>query len=60
MSVTAPLFSVITPVYNPPPRFLRAAIGSVRAQTFRAWELILVDDHSPDPEILPILEEAAQ
>jgi glycosyltransferase involved in cell wall biosynthesis len=59
MSV-APLFSVITPVYNPPPRFLRAAIRSVQAQTFHDWELILVDDLSPDPEILPILEEAAQ
>ncbi len=60
MSVAAPLFSVITPVYNPPPRFLRAAIRSVQAQTFGAWELILVDDHSSDPEIPPILEQAAQ
>ncbi len=59
MSV-APLFSVITPVYNPPPRFLRAAIRSVQAQTFQDWELILVDDRSPDPDILPILEEAAR
>jgi glycosyltransferase involved in cell wall biosynthesis len=56
----APLFSVVTPVYNPPPRFLRAAIRSVQAQTFSDWELILVDDRSPDPDILPILEEAAE
>ena len=60
MSAAVPLFSVVTPVYNPPPRFLRAAIRSVQGQTFRDWELILVDDHSADPEILPILEEAAQ
>lgn len=53
-----PLFSIITPVYNPPPRFLRAAIRSVRAQTFDAWELILVDDQSSDPEVVPIIEEA--
>ena len=59
MSV-APLFSVITPVYNPPPRFLRAAIRSVQAQTFDDWELILVDDRSPDSEIVPILEKAAR
>ena len=60
MSVAVPLFSVITPVYNPPPRFLRAAIRSVQTQTFDAWELILVDDRSSDPEILLILEEAAR
>jgi len=60
MNVAVPLFSVITPVYNPPPRFLRAAIRSVQAQTFGDWELILVDDRSPDPGIIPILEEAAR
>lgn len=58
--MAAPLFSIITPVYNPPPRFLRAAIRSVQAQAFGAWELILVDDHSSDPEILPILEASAR
>ncbi len=55
-----PQFSVVTPVYNPPPRFLRAAIRSVQAQTFGAWELILVDDHSSDPEVLPILDASAR
>lgn len=54
-----PQFSIITPVYNPPPRFLRAAVRSVQAQTFSDWELILVDDHSSDPQVIPILEEAA-
>jgi glycosyltransferase involved in cell wall biosynthesis len=58
--VAAPLFSVITPVYNPPQRFLCAAIRSVKAQTFDDWELILVDDGSTDPEVLPILEDAVQ
>lgn len=58
--MAGPLFSIITPVYNPPPRALRAAIRSVQGQTFDAWELILVDDHSSDPEILPILEAAAE
>lgn len=58
--MAGPQFSIITPVYNPPARSLRAAIRSVQAQTFGAWELILVDDHSSDPEILPILEAAAR
>lgn len=55
-----PQFSIITPVYNPPARFLRAAIRSVQTQTFGAWELILVDDHSSDPEILATLEASEQ
>jgi GT2 family glycosyltransferase len=59
-SVAEPLFSIITPVYDPPPRFLRAAIRSAQGQTFGAWELILVDDHSSNPEILQILEASAQ
>jgi GT2 family glycosyltransferase len=60
MTVAEPQFSIITPVYNPPPRALRAAIRSVQNQTLSAWELILVDDRSSDPEILPILHAAAR
>lgn len=58
--MAVPRFSIITPVYNPPPRSLRAAIRSVQAQSLGDWELILVDDHSSDPQILPILEAAAR
>ena len=54
----APRFSVVTPVYNTPEHVLRAALRSVRRQTFPDWELILVDDCSPSPHVLPILEEA--
>ena len=32
---TAPLFSVLVPVYHTPERYLRDMIGSVLAQTFR-------------------------
>ncbi len=42
-----PVISVIMPVYNPGSR-LQAAIDSIRGQTFRGWELLLIDDGSTD------------
>ena len=41
-----PFFSVLMPVYNTE-NFLRRAIDSVLMQSFRDFELILVDDCSP-------------
>jgi len=54
----APFFSVLTPVYDPPLGDLSAAIESVRAQTFRGWELILVDDGSPSDAVRALLARA--
>lgn len=42
-----PEVTLIMPVYNVE-RYLREAVDSVIAQTFKNWELILVDDGSPD------------
>lgn len=42
----APRFSVIMPVYNTDPQWLRAAIESVRAQVYPHWELCIADDAS--------------
>ena len=42
-----PFFSVLMPVYNTE-KFLRRAIDSVLMQSFRDFELILVDDCSTD------------
>ena len=47
MSGQQPLVSVIIPVYNGA-RFLRAALESVFAQTYRPIEVIVVDDGSSD------------
>ena len=42
-----PRVSVVIPAYKP--TWLDEALDSVRAQTFDAWELIVVDDGSPEP-----------
>lgn len=41
------MFSVIMPCYNSG-TFIRQAIESVRQQTYRDWELVVVDDGSTD------------
>lgn len=46
----SPFFSVIMPVYGTE-EFIADAIESVLAQDFTNWELILVDDASPDGAI---------
>ena len=42
-----PFFTLITPVYNIE-RLLSITIESALSQTFKDWEMILVDDGSPD------------
>ena len=44
------LVSVIMPSYRSE-RFIRSAIDSVMAQTYQNWELIIVDDCSPDGSV---------
>jgi glycosyltransferase involved in cell wall biosynthesis len=42
------LLSIIVPIYCKPPQFLQECIDSILTQTFGDFELILIDDASPD------------
>lgn len=55
-----PLFSIVTPVYEPPVDVLQEMIDSVLAQTFDDWELVLVDDVSPSEAVRDVLRRAAE
>lgn len=56
MTTQPPLVSVVLPCYNAH-RFLGQALDSVRAQTFRDFEVIVIDDGSTDPETRQFLEK---
>lgn len=56
----SPRFSVVTPVYNPPLDVLRETVDSVLAQTFGDFELILVDDKSPEQAVRDLLHSYAK
>jgi GT2 family glycosyltransferase len=53
------MFSVLTPVHDPPPWMLEQAIASVFAQSLSDWELCLVDDGSSSPEVIAALQRRA-
>jgi glycosyltransferase involved in cell wall biosynthesis len=56
-----PLISVVIPAYNAA-KFLAEAVASVRAQTYRPLELIIVDDGSRDatPDIIQQVERESE
>jgi GT2 family glycosyltransferase len=45
-------FSVLVPLYNTPPQFLREMIDSVLAQTYCNWELCLVDASDAQDDVV--------
>jgi len=52
-----PLISVIVPVYNTDPQWLRACVESVQRQAYPNWELCLCDDASTTPATVQTLRE---
>ena len=59
MTATLPLVSVIVPIYRAA-RFIEQTIESVRAQTYPAWELVLVDDGGGDGSAAIAAKHAAR
>ena len=45
--MNTPKISILVPVYNVE-KYLQRCVDSVLAQDFTNWEMILVDDGSPD------------
>jgi len=54
-----PLISIIMPVFNVAPRWLDAAIESVKGQIYPEWELCLVDDGSTRSDTFQYLESVS-
>jgi hypothetical protein len=54
-----PRISIITPVFDTPVLRLEEAVQSVLAQTYRNWELVLLDDGSIDADLLRIMPHLA-
>lgn len=52
---SSPMISVLMPVYDPPEHYLIEAIKSVIRQSYRNWQLCIVDDASKNKNIRKIL-----
>ncbi|MBE9561880.1 MAG: glycosyltransferase [Proteobacteria bacterium] len=51
-----PFFSIITPVFNTNPNYLRECIYSLQTQAYPDWEMCLVDDGSQNADTLNCLK----
>ena len=51
--------SILMPVFNTQPAYLAECWESIRAQTFREWELVLVDDGSTATETIAEIDRIA-
>ncbi len=56
---SAPAVCLLMPVFNPPAEYLRAAVGSILAQTYPRWQLSIADDGSR-PDVLDELGRLAR
>lgn len=55
-----PTISIVMPVYNVEPRWLGAAVDSVRTQFYPHWELCIADDASTNAETRDALDAIAR
>ena len=55
-----PLFSIITPVYNPPPTVFEETVQSVLSQSYDRWELWMVDGGSDSASVQEMLSQCEQ
>lgn len=58
--VHKPLISILVPVYNVEPRWLRACVDSIRNQYYTNWELCLADDCSTDSRVAEVLKQLSK
>ena len=55
----AGLISVVVPVYNTKPAYLKEMMDSLRSQSYPRWEAILYDGGSTRPETVSLLDREA-
>ena len=55
-----PTVSVLLPVFNERPDFLEQAINSILSQTFRNFELVILDDGSDRAATVQVLKSYQQ
>lgn len=54
-----PLMSIVTPAFNTPPTFLRKMIKSILSQSYRNWELVIVNASPDDEDMHRVFNEYA-
>lgn len=57
LGASAPLISILLPVYQTPEPWLRRCIESVLSQAYPHWQLCIADDASPDPRVMAVARE---
>ena len=50
------MISIVMPYYNAE-KYINETVGAIIAQTYKDWELIIVDDCSSDPETTQVLKD---
>ena len=57
MNATSELLTILIPCKDPLPSFFRESLNSVFSQTSDNWNLIVIDDHSANENVVNILDE---